>query len=165
VAAAVAAERGGKMKILWAVIASVFVLAGTVSAQDFSETVRQALDEMQDRKKANVDSLIELDEDRMAEFRDVYEEYQEALQKENERYIEIAWQYLDRSGEMTDERAKKLVGEYLDLEESRVKLRSEYMKKFGEILPPVQLVHLFQLENKAEAAFKHDIATHIPLME
>jgi hypothetical protein len=66
---------------------------------------------------------------------------------------------------MTDDRAKNLVREYLDLEESRVKLRSSYMKKFGEILPPVQLVHLFQLENKAEAIFKHDLATHIPLLE
>ena len=52
-----------------------------------------------------------------------------------------------------------------DLEESRARLKKTYMERFGEILPPVQLVHLFQLENKAEAIFKHDLATHIPLLE
>ena len=38
----------------------------------------------------------------MEEFRDLYEEFQEALRKENERSVAIVWQYLDRSGEMTE---------------------------------------------------------------
>ena len=152
-------------RALCAVFVSVFILAGTATAQDFSEKIEQALEDMEARKEENIRSVINLEKDKIEEFRDLYEEFQEALRKKNERYVEIAWQYLDRSGELNDDQARKFVGEVLELDESRVKLRNGYMKKFGQILPPLQFVHFFQLDNKTEAAFMYDLATHIPLLE
>jgi hypothetical protein len=154
-----------KMRRLWIVLAGVFVMAGTASAQGFSERVEAGLEEMQALKQAKVAELVKLEGDQMAGFRVLYEEFQEALREKNERYIEIVWQYLDTSKEMTDTRARTMVREYLELEESKARLRNSYMEQFGKILPPVQLIHLFQLENKAEAVFKYDLATHIPMLE
>jgi len=147
------------------VLAGVFLVTGTASAQDFSEQVEEGLEEMRARKASMVGTLIKLEGEEMQAFQALYDEFQEALREEDERYIDIAWQYLDTSKEMTDDRARNFVREYLDLEEKRTRLKNTYMTQFGEILPPVQLVHLFQLENKAEARFKHDLATHIPMLE
>ena len=153
------------MRTLWIVLAGIFVMTGTASAQDFSEQIEESLDEMRARKTNMVATLIKLDAEEMEAFQALYDEFQEALREEDERYISIAWRYLDTSKEMTDDRARALVREYLDLEESRIRLKKTYMGKFGEILPPAQLLHLFQLENKAEASFKHDLATRIPMLE
>ena len=153
------------MRTLWIVLAGIFVMTGTASAQDFSEKIEESLEEMRARKTNMVATLIKLDAEEMEAFQALYDEFQEALREEDERYIDMAWQYLDSSKEMTDTRARNLVNEYLDLEEKRTRLRITYMEKFGEILPPQQLLHLFQLENKAEAFFKHDLATHIPMLE
>jgi chemotaxis protein histidine kinase CheA len=153
------------MRTLWIVLAGIVVMAGVASAQDFSEQVEKGLEEMRARKISMVATLIKLEAEEMQAFQSLYDEFQEALREEDERYIEIAWQYLDTSKEMTDDRARTMVREYLDLEEKRTRLKNTYMTQFGEILPPVQLIHLFQLENKAEARFKHDLATHIPILE
>jgi len=153
------------MRTLWIVLAGILVMAGVASAQDFSEQVEEGLEEMRARKASMVGTLIKLEGEEMQAFQALYDEFQEALREEDERYIDIAWQYLDTSKEMTDDRARTMVREYLDLEEKRTRLKNTYMTQFGEILPPVQLVHLFQLENKAEARFKHDLATHIPMLE
>ena len=153
------------MKTLWILTVAFFIMAGTASAQGFSEKIEEGLENIRSRKMSKIETLIKLDEDEMETFRDLYDEYQEALQDEDERYIMIAWQYLDQSRKLTDDSARKLVREYLELEESRARLKRDYMEQFGEILPPVQLVHLFQLENKADALFKHDLATHIPMLE
>jgi len=153
------------MRALWIVLAGLFVMGGTASAQDFSEQVEEGLEEMRARKTNMVGTLIKLEGEEMQAFRALYDEFQEALREEDERYIDIAWQYLDTSKEMTDDRARTMVREYLDLEEKRTRLKNTYMTQFGEILPPVQLIHLFQLENKAEARFKHDLATRIPMLE
>jgi len=153
------------MKALWIVLAGVFLLVGAALAQDFSEQVEEGLNEMRDRKTSMVGTLIKLEGEELQAFQALYDEFQEALQEEDERYIDIAWQYLDTSKEMTDDRARTMVREYLDLEEKRTRLKITYMERFGEILPPVKLIHLFQLENKAEARFKHDLATRIPLLE
>jgi hypothetical protein len=153
------------MKALWIVLAGVFMMVGAALAQDFSEQVEEGLEEMRARKTNMVRTLIKLEGEELQAFQALYDEFQEALQEEDERYIDIAWQYLDTSKEMTDDRARNFVREYLDLEEKRTRLKNTYMTQFGEILPPVQLVHLFQLENKAEARFKHDLATRIPMLE
>ena len=153
------------MKRFCTALAVILVLVSTASAQEFNEKIREALDTMRAQKKARVAVLIQLEEEPMAAFRALYDEFQEALREENELFIGLAWQYLDQDKKMTDDRALTMVREYLDMEESRARLRKSYMEQFGEILPPVQLIHLFQLENKAEAVFKHDLATHIPFLE
>jgi len=157
--------RRRSMRVLWMVLVGLLITVGAVSAQDFSEQVAQNLEEMRSRKTNMIRTLINLEGEELEAFQALYEEFQEALDKKDERYIDMAWQYVDTSKEMTDARARALVNEYLELEEERTRLRITYMEKFGEILPPVQLIHLFQLENKAEARFKHDLATRIPLLE
>jgi hypothetical protein len=157
--------RRQSMRVLWIVLAGIFMIAGTALAQDFSEQVEEDLEEMRSRKANMIRTLIKLEGEEMQAFQALYDEYQEALREKDERYIDMVWQYVDTSKEMTDTRARALVNGYLDLEEERTGLKITYMKQFGEILPPVQLIHLFQLENKAEARFKHDLATRIPLLE
>jgi hypothetical protein len=153
------------MRVPLIALAGIFMIAGTVSAQDFSDQVEQDLKEMRSRKANMVRTLIKLEGEELAAFQALYDEFQEALREEDERYSDLVWQYVDTSKELTDARAGALVSEYLDLEEKRTRLKITYMEQFGEILPPVQLIHLFQLENKAEARFKHDLATRIPLQE
>ena len=53
------------MKILGAILGSILACAVPAPAQDFSEKIQAALEDMLARKERRVNALIELDEDRI----------------------------------------------------------------------------------------------------
>ena len=66
---------------------------------------------------------------------------------------------------MTNERAKKLMDEYMTIEFSGSKLRQSYVPKFRKVLPEVKVVRYYQIENKIQAALMYELASQIPLIK
>lgn len=67
--------------------------------------------------------------------------------------------------EMTDEAAKKLLGDYLAIEEDRVKLKESYLPKLRQVLPEKKVARYLQIENKIEASFRYELADKISLVD
>jgi hypothetical protein len=66
---------------------------------------------------------------------------------------------------MTNERAKKLMDEYMTIESLGSKLRKSYLPKFRNVLPEVKVVRYYQIENKIQAALMYELASQIPLVK
>lgn len=66
---------------------------------------------------------------------------------------------------MTNEAAKKLVDEYLDIEADRQAPRKAYLPKFRNVLPETQVARYHQLEQKIHALVSFELAAQIPLVK
>ena len=87
-------------------------------------------------KKLIVASNMNLNDAEAKNFWPLYEGYQKELEQINQRLITMIKGYADAfnagKGELSDDQAKKLLGEALAVEESEVKLRQSYAAKIGQ---------------------------------
>jgi hypothetical protein len=61
--------------------------------------------------------------------------------------------------------ASSLIDDYFDVEADRLKVRTKYVRRFGDVLPPKKLVRFIQIENKLDTIVQVDLASEIPLIE
>ena len=66
---------------------------------------------------------------------------------------------------MTDDKAKVMLDDWLDLQGKELSLKKKYAKKFRKILPDLKVARYFQIENKIEALINASLAAEIPLIE
>jgi DNA-directed RNA polymerase subunit F len=61
--------------------------------------------------------------------------------------------------------AKKLIEEWMKTKESALALQKQYIKKFGEILSPAELIRYMQIENRFQILREAEIAQLVPLAQ
>jgi hypothetical protein len=81
------------------------------------------------------------------------------------RSLNLIEKYADNYQTMTDDMAKKLIEEYLDIEGDYVAFRKAFLPKFMEVLPAKKVARYYQLENKIDAAGNYEIAKEIPIIK
>jgi hypothetical protein len=116
-------------------------------------------------KKLVVSTNMELTEEEAKGFWPVYEEYQKALSTLNERAAKLIEGYAANYNDISDEKAKGLLEEYITLEEERLKLQRSYIPKFNNVLPSKKVTRYYQIENKLLSIVKFDLARGIPLVK
>ncbi len=139
-----------------------------VFAQDTStksmEIVREAA---KSNKKAFIALNVKLTAEEEKGFWPLYDSYQTALDKINERLgnliVGYAKEYNAQS--LSDEKAMQLITDYLAAEEDIIKLRKSYLSKFSAVIPGKKVMVYYQLENKIQAVIRYDLAMQIPLAE
>jgi hypothetical protein len=124
------------------------------------ELTRAAIDA---NRKVLVNANMDLTDKEEAAFWPLYDAYQKELDVLNKRTADLILDYADNYYSLTDEKAKELLDEFLDIDEDRVKLKKTYVKKFHKELAPKTVARYFQLENKFEAIVKYELARAIPL--
>ncbi len=119
-------------------------------------------------KKLLVASNMNLTEQEGAAFWPVYEAYQKDLDAMNKRIMETVKRYSDAfgqgSGTISDDVAKSLLNDALDIEADEVDLRKSYVPKFSKVLPAGKVARYYQIESKIRTAVKADLASGIPLI-
>jgi len=118
-------------------------------------------------KKLVVAQNLNLTDAEGAKFWPVYEAYQKDLQQIDERLATAILAYADayNSGPVTNEKAKKLLDEYLAIDDAEAKLKSATTPKILAALPAVKAARYVQIENKIRAAVRYEQAAAIPLTE
>ena len=147
---------------------TVLILGCFFSAPLFAQTnadfakIREA---MQKEKDAIVAGEMKLSESEGKTFWPLYKEYQEALAKIQDRSFKLIAGYAQEREKdtFTDEKAKALLEEYLDIEREKLWAKKAYVEKFAKILPPKKVVRYFQLENKVSAMVDYQIIQGVPL--
>jgi len=112
-----------------------------------------------------VSKYMELTESEAKNFWPVYEDYQNDLQKINERLGALLKSYAAdyRSKSLTDDKAKKLLDEWIALEQDDVKQRTAFIPKVMKALPAKKAARYLQIENEYRVLLKYDLATTVPL--
>ena len=118
-------------------------------------------------KKLIVAKYMELTESEAAKFWPVYEEYQKNLQGSNERLRKLLESYAAdyRNKSMTDEKAKKLLDEWIVVEQEEGTRRSNFAPKVLQVLPPKKAARYLQIENEYRILLRYEIAAAVPLVE
>ena len=118
-------------------------------------------------KKLIVSKYMDLTESEAKNFWPVYDEYQKDLQKIHERLGSLLQSYAaeHRSQSLTDEKAKKLLDEWLTLEQDDAKQRKSYVPKVLKALPAKKSARYLQIENEYRMLLNYDLAATVPLVQ
>ncbi len=118
-------------------------------------------------KKLVVAQNLSLTDAEGARFWPVYDAYQKDLEQINQRLTAVILAYADayNNGPVTNEKAKKLLEEYLAIDDAEAKLKTATTPKILEALPAVKAARYIQIENKIRAVVRYDLASAIPLVE
>ena len=137
-----------------------------VLAQDKPADTMQILREkLQADKKLLVATNMDLTEKEAQAFWPIYASYQKDLGLLNGRMLVLLQDFARTYHAMTDEEARKLVGEYLAIERDRVRKKQSYLPKLRQALPEKKVARYLQIENKIEAVIRYEIAGMVPMVK
>jgi hypothetical protein len=151
----------------WAIPAltlSFFLLSAPLSAQ-ISAEFEKTRETMQKQKDEVIAADMKLTEEEGKAFWPLYQEYQEALRKLQDRSFKLLAEYSrERENDtFTDQKAKALLDEYMAIEREDLWLKRINLQKFNRILPAKKVMRYFQLENKIAAMINYQTTQMIPL--
>lgn len=138
-----------------------------VTAADKPADNMQVLREkVQADKKLVVAVNMGLTESEAKGFWPVYEAYQKDLGALNQRVVSLIGGYAAdfNADTLTEDKAKKMIDEFLAIEEAEATLKKSYVPKLSKVLPAKKVARYLQVENKIRAALKYDLADQIPLV-
>jgi len=146
-----------------------FLFMGQAQAQESEQMNMEILKEkIKADKKLVVASNMNLTDAEAKNFWPLYDGYQKELEQINQRLLTTIKSYADAynagKGEISNDTAKKLLGDALGVEESEVKLRQSYAAKLGKVLPSTKVARYLQIESKIRAIVRFELAAQIPLV-
>ena len=157
--------RTGMVIVLVGALVGLAIPAG---AQDKAADNMQILQEkIKADKKLLVAENMGLTESEAKAFWPVYDQYQNDLTAINQRMIGLIESYAGdyRAQSMTDEKAKKLINEFVSIGKAEGALNESYVPKLSKVLPPKKVARYLQIENKIRAVIKYNLAGEIPLVQ
>jgi hypothetical protein len=116
-------------------------------------------------KKLIVAKYMELTESEAKNFWPVYEEYQKDLDKINQRLANLLQSYAADYKSLSDEKAKKLLDDWIALEKDDANRRASFAPKVLKALPPKKAARYLQIENEYRILIKYDLASTVPLVQ
>ncbi|MFO0795516.1 MAG: hypothetical protein U0586_15800 [Candidatus Brocadiaceae bacterium] len=155
-----------KSKLLWVGFVAIMTCAVTASAQDKpADNMQIVVEKVRADKKLLVADNMQLTETEAKAFWPVYTQYQDELFLLRVRTSKLINDFRDAYDKMTDDTARTLVDEYMNIESLTLKLRKSYLPKFRKVLPETKVMRYYQIENKIQAALFYEFAASIPLIK
>ena len=154
------------VRTLLAPILVLAILAAPGRAGEAAKANREILgDTIRANKKALVAANLRLTDEEAARFWPVYDRYQQDLAGVQDRLVKIIDEYTKSFRNLSDEKAMKLVEDYLAVEADRAKVRRDHLEAFAKTIPGRKVARFYQIENKMDAVLRYDLAATIPVVE
>jgi hypothetical protein len=115
-------------------------------------------------RKAVIAVNLGLTDDEAAKFWPVYERYQKEMNAVGDRQLAVIADYTASFPNLQDDKAMKLIEDYLTVEADRVAVRRTYLKDFSASLPGRKVARFYQIENKIDAVLRYELAARIPVV-
>jgi hypothetical protein len=149
------------------VIGAALMLAsvGVVGAQQETGEVQAARADIHAERTKLVAANLPLTDEEGAKFWPLYNEYHGEVSKLNDRSLALIKDYAANYKAMTDEKAKDLLKQQMQIDEDRLKLRKSYLAKFEKILPEKKVARYYQIERKLDASVQYEVSKAIPLVK
>jgi hypothetical protein len=151
-----------------AVVLLASLLAAPAFAQDRpADTMQLVREKLRADKKLLVAQNMGLSESEAKGFWPVYEEYQKDLDGIYERMGKVIGDYAKayNANTLTDEQARTLNAEVLDIGDAEGKLARSYTAKLDQVLPAKKVARYLQIERKIGAVLRYELAEKIPLVK
>jgi hypothetical protein len=95
----------------------------------------------------------------------IYDRYHKEIDATGDRLVGMIQDYTVNFGDLSNEKAMKLVDDYLTIEADRVKVKRAYVDEFAKALPGRKVARFYQIENKMDAVIRYNLAATIPVLE
>jgi hypothetical protein len=155
------------MKIAVIVLAGLMVYTAPAIAQETSDANMEILKQkLKADKKLLVAGNMELSDADAKKFWPIYDAYQKDLEQLNQKLGQTIKEYAEafNKGPIPDDKAKKLMGEALSVEEQETKLKRSYAEKLEKVVPYTKVARYLQIETKIRSLIKMELAQQIPLV-
>ena len=151
-------------KFFSAIAVMSLVGASSLAAQTRSdiELLRQ---ELRTDRQAVIAKNMKMTDAQATAFWPVYREYQAEITKVGDKFIKLLEGYGKKYDAMKDPDAETLIKEYIDLQQAKLKVQSDYVGKFKKVIPPTLVARYYQIENKIDAIINLELAAGIPLVK
>jgi hypothetical protein len=154
------------MRNLNAVILVAFmamVVTGTLTAQTQADLDAQRA-QIQSDRNAIVASELPLTTDQAATFWPLYKQYRGEMVKVGDRMAKLITDYAKSyNTTLTDEQAGVLLKEFLAVQGEMLKIKEQFVPRFGAILPPKSVLRFYQIENKLDVYLMKNLVAQVPL--
>jgi hypothetical protein len=154
-----------KRSLAAALITVVTSFAGSAIAQSNAPSQRQ-LDMAAARasRKAVFGANMALSDKEAAAFWPVFDQYEAAMDKVDDRHVKEVQSYAKVYKTMTDADARTKLDEVLAVQQARLDVQKDYVAKFRAVIPDMKVTRFFQIDNKIHAMVQCDLAQMIPLV-
>jgi hypothetical protein len=132
------------------------------------QNARDALETLRSDLKANRTAMIaqelQLSQQESNEFWPIYRAYRSEVEKTTDNIVKLILQYADEYPNVSDEKAKEMLQEYLKTEGQLLKIKEKYFKSLGKVLPATKVFRFAQLDNRYDLGIRVGMATSIPIL-
>jgi hypothetical protein len=149
----------------FAVLLSLSLFPVVLLAQTQADEEELVKSLFQTGKKAIIVDNMGFTEGESKAFWPLYNEFQQAKQKLNERTITVLKDYMDAYDTLSNEKADALIKKYVAIEKERADIKASYLPKFMKVMPAKKVARYYQIENKLEAIIKYELAKEVPLVK
>jgi hypothetical protein len=147
-------------------VAGVLAVASPVSAaepsiQDQIAVLRASL---KADRVAVVAEAMQFTEEEGKAFWPIYREYAAALDKVNDGLVKLVLEFADVYPNGPEERAGKMLKDYIAFEKKHADTRATYLEKFAKTLTSAKALRLAQVEKRLDLMLRLELASGLPLM-
>lgn len=153
------------LSLIVAAFAAGVRAAPASGGQATESSVEALVDAVRSNRKAIVAVNLGLTDAEAAKFWPVYDRYEKEINAVGDRLIAVIEDYIASFPALSNEKAAKLVDDYLAVEADRVQVKRSYVPEFGAVLPGRKLARFYQIENKMDAVVRYDLASTIPVVD
>ena len=145
---------------------ALVALPGIAAAADSLESEIELLrSDIKSGKVELVKNTVNVQGAKADAFWPVYREYQSELDKIGDKRLAMIKDYAAHYDAMTDDKAKTLANQALDLQAERTSLLKKYFKKFDKVLGSTDAAKLVQVESLVNSLMDVQVAASIPLIK
>lgn len=161
------------MSTIRSVLAAALILASSATAVHAAQAdpgtapadLNLLLDTIRANRKALVAINLKLSDAEAAQFWPLYDRYQTEMNAFGDRLAALLEDYAANFRTLSNEKALKLMEDYLTIEADRIKVRRSYLDEFAKVLPGRTVARFYQIDNKMDAVIRYDLAAAIPVVE
>src|SRR5262245_10367066 len=147
------------------IMVAVAAVPSFVRADSLESEIELLRSDLRSGKVDLVKQAIHVEGAKADAFWPVYRQYQLDLDKIGDKRIALIKDYGANYDKMTDEKAKSLVKQALDLQSQRTSLLKKYYPQFEKTLGAVDAARLVQVEHLVNALIDVQVGSELPLMQ
>ena len=148
-------------------LASPMVLAQQTTPGVRGFDLQQQLVHTEMRRRDRIAGNMHLSPEKARRFWPVYEDYRAAVVDVRRQQLELIVEYADvyNRNAVTAGKAQTLLGDALNLEAERDRLKRAYIRNVGSVLDPTRQLRLYQVETRLDAEAQAGVLAQIPLAQ
>ena len=151
--------------LLLAVAASLLALpAQPATAQTATDEIEALRGLLKADRKVVIAEAMQFTEAESAAFWPLYRDYRAEMDKLGDGIVKLVLEYADAYPNVPEDRAAKLLKNYLALEKDLVSVRAKHLKKIAKVLPASKVLRFAQLENRLDLVLRLQMASAVPLV-